>query len=86
MATTMRAKMYVESIQQFGHGGKVTQETLKLRCVSDKPYGANGESEDNTFAKYSPSGELSISITNEALHGQFKPGEKFYLDFTPASE
>lgn len=82
----MRAKMYVSSITQTGSGGKLSQETVSFSCVSDKPYGPEGESEDNTFSRYSPSGTLEISITNHALHGQFKPGQKFYLDFTEAPD
>jgi hypothetical protein len=52
--------------------------------TGNKPFGPNGESEDNTFARYSPSGELTISITNPNLLGKFNPGDPFYLDFTPA--
>lgn len=77
----MRAKMQIQSIEQFAGGA----ERLKLTCVSgSKPYGPEGESEDNTFARFSPSGELGLTITNPALRGKFAPGQKFYLDFTPA--
>ncbi len=75
----MRAKMQIQSIEQFAGG-----ERLKLTCVSSKPYGPEGESEDNTFARFSPSGELGLTITNPALRGKFAPGQKFYLDFTLA--
>lgn len=77
----MRAKMFVESITQ-----RPDCETLKLHPVTTKPFGPNGESEDNTFARYSPSGELTLTITNPDLIGKFKPGQKFYLDFTEAKD
>lgn len=40
----------------------------------------------NAYAKFSPSATLQISITNPALLGKFKAGEKYYVDFTPADE
>ena len=77
----MRAKMRVASVQK--HEG-FTQETLKFSavCKSDG-YPADGSDEDNTFARWTPSGELTLAITNPALHGKFTVGDKFYLDFTP---
>ena len=44
----------------------------------------DGLDEDNTFAKFSPSVDLGITIANPALWGKFAVGDKFYLDFTPA--
>jgi hypothetical protein len=75
---TMRAKMQVRSVE-----GSETQETLKLGCVSSSPFGPSGESEDNTFARYTPFGEATYTINNPALLGQFKQGDTFYVDFTP---
>lgn len=75
----MRAKMQISQIS-----GTTTSEQLHFHGVAAKAYPADGSDEDNTFAKWSPSVELKISITNPALIGQFKVGEKFYVDFTPA--
>ena len=79
--TKMRAKMYISSIEQFG-----AQEVLKLNAVGAKSYPEDGSDEDNTYAKFSPSASLSLAIANPALIGKFKPGEKYYVDFTPAEE
>jgi hypothetical protein len=78
----MRAKMYVTSVE-----GTAEYQTLKLACVVSpaKPYGPNGENEDNTFSRYTPYGEASYTISNPALLGQFKKGDTFYVDFTPAA-
>lgn len=76
--------MYIEDVVVRPHANN--QETIKFRCVSDRSFGPEGESEDNTFARYSPSGSLEITITNSNLHGKFKPGQKFYLDFTEAAQ
>lgn len=81
MSTTMRAKMKINSIEQYG-----TSEKLNFAAVCAKAYPADGSDEDNTFAKFSPSANLSIQITNPALLGQFKPGETYYVDFTPVAE
>lgn len=76
----MRAKVVLFSVEQFG-----TSERLRFNAVA-KPggYPADGSDEDNTYAKFSPQAEFSITITNPALLGQFKPGEKYYVDFTSA--
>ena len=82
----MRAKFRIETIGQFNvKDGKSSWETLELFAVGqDKPYGPNGESEDNTFARYTPNGHLTLTINNPELFGKFKQGQKFYLDFTEA--
>jgi hypothetical protein len=76
----MRAKMQVDSVVRTSWG-----ETLKLSAVcGNKPFGPNGESEDNTYARNTPSGTLELTITNPGLIGKFNPGQKFYLDFSEA--
>jgi hypothetical protein len=85
--TKMRAKMQIQKIEQLGGYGStgVTSETLHLVAVSrNGSYPADGSDEDNTYAKFSPFGELKLQVANPALIGQFKPGEKYYLDFTKA--
>lgn len=78
--TKMRAKMYISKIEQYQ-----SQEVLKFNCVAKSGgYPDDGSDEDNTFAKFSPSGELSLTVANPALIGQFKVGQKYYLDFTEA--
>lgn len=74
----MRAKMEVESVKKLDG-----LEILKLHAVS-KPgnYPEDGSDEDNTYAKWTPSALMEIHIANPALHGQFKEGQKFYVDFT----
>lgn len=74
----MRAKFQVQSVT-----GSEAYESLSMTAVTGKePYGPNGESEDNTFARYTPSASLTMSITNPALIGKIKQGDVFYVDFT----
>ena len=75
----MRAKMRVNSVEDFG-----SSEKINFGCVTAKPFGPEGESEDNTFARYTPSGTASYQITNPALLKQYAVGQTFYVDFTPA--
>ncbi len=82
----MRAKFSVQSIGSFKDSdGNKSYETLAMSPVCKSGgYPEDGLDEDNTFAKWSPSGSLSLTITNPALWDQFEPGQKFYLDFTEA--
>src|SRR4051812_38443015 len=80
-ARVMRAKLRIGTVH-LHQGG---QESLELHGVSKStPYGDDGLDEDNTFAKFSPSVGLQITIANPALLGKFKPGQTFYVDFIPA--
>lgn len=50
--------------------------------VSANGYPADGRDENNSYAKWSPSGKLELSITNPALSNRIKEGDTFYMDFT----
>lgn len=80
MSTTMRAKLQVSTVTRTSGC-----EQLKLHAVCPPSFDKDGLHEDSTFSKFSPSATLEISITNPALHGKFNPGDKFYVDFTPAT-
>lgn len=75
----MRAKLVVNHIAPGS-----TSERLSFNAVAASAYPSDGSDEDNTYAKWSPSAEFGITITNPALIGQFLVGEKYYVDFTPA--
>lgn len=76
----MRAKMRLHHITQMFPG----QEQLHFHAVarSDR-YPEDGSDENNTYAKFSPSGRLELSVANPNLVGGFTLGEEYYLDFTP---
>lgn len=76
----MRAKMKV--IDTKKHEDYV-QEDLTLAAVCKSAgYPADGSDENNTFAKWTPTADLKMSITNPALIGKFSVGQEFYVDFT----
>lgn len=83
MSTTMRAKLQVSSVIPSETN---EQETLHFHGVGrNEAYPEDGSDENNTFAKFTPSAHLEIIIMNPALLGKFKPGDTFYVDFTPVA-
>ena len=78
---TMRAKLKLISVFSAE-----SHDHLTFNAVC-KPtsYPEDGLDEDNTYAKFSPSAELKITVNNPALIGKFRPGQKFYVDFTEAT-
>ena len=79
-APTMVAKFRVVSVTT-PHAGT---EHLCFSAVTEAPFDKEGFSDDNSFAKWSPTGELEMTVTNPALFGKIKQGEKYYLHFTKA--
>ena len=76
----MRAKMEVRAVEKMA--GSVLK--LNLSAVCSKDFGLNGESDDNTYSRWTPSATLEMFITNPDLFGKFTAGQKFYVDFTEA--
>lgn len=86
--TTMRAKLQVGFVAQHfsdPERTKVSSEALTMHAVCATKYEGEGADEDNTYARYSPSAQLTINIANPELFGKFKAGDRFYVDFTPAA-
>lgn len=78
----MRAKVKVSSVELTEYG-----EVIKAAPVcGNKAFGPNGESEDNTFARFTPSGAIQLTINNPELFGKIKPGQHFYTDFTKVED
>lgn len=75
----MRAKMRIADVIKHESG----DETLVMTAVAkNEAYPEDGSDENNTYAKYTPSADLSMYIANPALHGMFNIGDEYYLDFT----
>ena len=75
----MRAKMILESIEKTAFS-----EKLNFKAVYANSYPKDGKDEDNSFALFTPSATCMIQVNNPELIGTFKPGEKYYVDFTKA--
>ena len=82
--TKMRAKVRITGIKPYPEEGDATQETLTFNFpAKDGAYPADGSDEDQQFARWSPSGSLSLTVANPNLLGKFAVGDTFYLDFVP---
>lgn len=42
------------------------------------------EGVNKTWSKWTPAGDLTMSITNPSAHAKFEVGKEYFLDFTPA--
>ncbi len=83
-AVKMRAKLRVGKVTKHGTGDNASED-LEFRAVGGK-IGANDVDEDNNFARFTPMALLDMTINNPALHGQFKEGDEFYVDFIPVKK
>jgi hypothetical protein len=82
----MRAKMRLHHIVPYRDSeGCTIQEQLHFHAVAASKYPEDGSDENNTYAKFSPSGRLELTVANPALVGRFETGKEYYLDFTPVS-
>ncbi|MBE2212160.1 MAG: hypothetical protein J0M00_26495 [Burkholderiales bacterium] len=78
--TTMRAKFAVAQVEKLETGERISFHAVGRSGT----YPEDGSDEDNSFAKFTPSADLTIYIANPALFGQFDAGQKYYADFTRA--
>jgi hypothetical protein len=74
---TVRAKVTVSEVTEYAGGEGVKR--VKLACVYDESI-----PEDRSFSKYTPNGSIDLTVNNPRVTEVFKPGKKFYVDFTPA--
>lgn len=70
----VRAKFRVDAVKPWGEDSFV----VELSAVTD------GSEENRSFWKYTPAGDIQMTIDNPEAVKQFEPGREFYVDFTPA--
>lgn len=68
-----------ETNKKWGPDDSQVSRSYEFMAVYDET-----TEEDRRFAKSTPSGNLTIQVDNPAV--SFKPGQTFYLDFTPVEE
>lgn len=66
---SIRAKFVVEQAVMDGN----SNETLTARAVT------TGSAENLQWSKYTPSGSLTMTISNPSAQGHFKAGQEFFL-------
>lgn len=72
----MRVTEVLQGSSEWGGGGAITFGRIKLAAVMGK--------ENESWSKATPSGTVEMQITNPAAYNQFKAGDTFFVDFTPA--
>jgi hypothetical protein len=84
----MRAKMRCDEVTDVKYGpagedGKPTKsaEYVRLNAVYGKDGSANA-----SWSKATPSGQVTITISNPDAWGHFKTGGFYFVDFSEATE
>jgi hypothetical protein len=73
---SVRAKFKVSNVEGVGD---------ESRNVYLQPVYSDTE-ENKAFWNATPGGSIQLSITNPAAYQQFKVGQDYYVDFTPADQ
>lgn len=69
----VRAKFVCRSVNVDGD-----QAQISLEAVAD------GSEENKSFFRWTPYGEIKLAVVNAKAAEQFKEGQSYYVDFTPA--
>ena len=78
----VRAKFFVTSVNHVGTPGSDPYAIVSLAPV----FGGYGDGQVNeTWAKYTPSGEIKMTITNPEAIAAFDVGRAYFVDFTPVT-
>ena len=78
----VRAKVAVTGMQDYFHPttGEIQSRQVTLSAVySNDPNSAN-----YSWSKWTPSGQVTLQITNPDAYSQFQPGKEYFVDFTEA--
>lgn len=73
----MRAKLKVTQVKEYPDS-----EVLTFQAVYKDKYDLDGLDEDNTFSKFTPNANLTMTIQNPMLLNKFETGQTYYVDFT----
>lgn len=71
---TVRAKFQCNSIQK-----SQDKSTAVVHLIAV----TTGSTENETWSKYTPSGQLQMVISNPAAAEQFEQGKEYYIDISP---
>lgn len=72
----MRCKFRVDRVTY-----EPEQATLELSAVT-----AGTSRENSEFFRWTPSGQLKLSVVRHEVASKLRPGQEVYLDITPVAE
>jgi hypothetical protein len=81
MSMVVRAKVRCITVKtsasNYGsNAGTIESKQVELGPVADPA--------NSTWSKYTPAGSINLTINNPEAFEAFKPGETYFVDFTPA--
>lgn len=86
---SFRAKCRITGVHQMSSlhknpDGKTPVETVQVTL--QPVYGGGDDDANKQWSKWTPSGQLQLSITNPLIFPELVPGRTFYVDFTPTED
>lgn len=81
---SVRAKFYCSEKGIFATAPGVGDSNSHSKIVLNPVMGNNEENKQ--FFKWTPSGNITLSVVNPAAAAQFEVGKEYYIDFTPAEK
>ena len=80
----IRAKFAVTSIHEQYCGLDKDKKTSTIHTVELQPiYSSDSTGENKAFWDATPTGKLTMTLTNKTAIEHFTTGKEFYLDFIP---
>lgn len=73
----LRAKFRVNAVEKQGENELVTLNAVASALPNDP---------NHEWSKYTPSGELRMTLSNPDAQGKLEQGKSYFLDLTPAEE
>lgn len=81
---TVRAKFFVKTKTYHHNGNPEADQSAEIKLAP--VFGVNDHDANRIWSKYTPSGEITMLITNPTAIDQFDIGGEYYVDFTKADE
>lgn len=79
------AKFQVSAIEHYSHPPKAF--SVKLNAVyPSKEQDPAVYAENKSFSEATPSGQITMFVSNPAIFEAFKPGDYFYVEFTKVAK
>jgi hypothetical protein len=72
----IRAKFRCDSVETYDLGAGVVNEHVRFDAAIDDG--------NKSWSEWTPSGQLSMTISNPQAQGKFQEGSFYYLDFSEA--
>lgn len=79
----VRAKFYVTAVTHFHNGSPASDQAGEVK-LAPVYAGKDGNPANSDWSKYTPNGEIKMTITNPKALEAFAPGQNFHVDFSPA--